>query len=594
MKRSVFVVLFWLISSIFTGNAQGFNQIRTADTYDLIPQEGIYIHQNNSLLFAGDRLYYKVYCLELESNQLSSLSKIAYVSLVDANLQTVFSHKIRLSDGTGSGDIAIPTEIPTGSYKLVGYTSWMQNREQMPYFESDLVVINPYKVTPEQFLETRETDTTQLDSLIPVVPKQPTIIAERESLGAHLIDLSTDRADVGIRSPLKIEINALRPSAIGGDYSISVNKVDSTLPQVKETSLNVWRNNRGLTADRNEAQQVLPELRGELISGQLTSKENNQPVAGRSVILSLPGDPYIMDIAHTNEQGRFYFNLDTPVSGSLAIFQVLGADKDEFAITTDDPVRPDLKSLEFTSFTIDRNLENEILNRSIHNQIENAYGIVKSDTLIRPEEDTPFYREYQQRFFLDDYTRFNTLRETMVEIVDHAWISENGDDDPTFNVRPYDGYLDVNALQPIVLMDGLFIQDHKDIVDYNSKELRSIYVSRDRYMVGPEVFQGLLALETKAGEFQNTFYRSHLYNSELFRPEAPRSYYFQDHGPKEDSGRVPDFRYQLYWTPKIELGSETTSIEIYTSDIKGSFEVELKGFTANGEAVDLRIPFNVE
>ncbi len=52
-----------------------------------IPQETIFIHFNSTLLLTGEYLYYKVYCLNTETNYLSDLSKMAYVELIGKKME---------------------------------------------------------------------------------------------------------------------------------------------------------------------------------------------------------------------------------------------------------------------------------------------------------------------------------------------------------------------------------------------------------------------------------------------------------------------------------------------------------------------------
>ncbi|MGI9547093.1 MAG: hypothetical protein ACR2MM_07645 [Flavobacteriaceae bacterium] len=595
LGRYLYIVLAWVfLMAMHPDRILGQTRAGDMEVYKSIPQEGVYLHQNSTLLFAGERLYFKVYCLNLDSNGLSELSKIAYVSLIDENLQPVFRQKIRLVNGTGQGDFSIPAEVQTGSYKLIGYTSWMLSRPAKQFFESDLIIINPYKATAESLLEKQPQDSIPADSLRPIPDTPIPVKMLRNISGENLISVAINRASFAKRSAVQVDIRALKASANNGSYSMTVRKVDSMFPSVGETAVSFWMDKSNTRIPGSATSQVIPEIRGELFSGRVVSEANGTAIPGKRVVLSLPGDPYIMDLAHTDKEGRFYFNLDTPVNSTNAIFQIFDENREAYILNLDEHRVPDFGSLEFPSFTLNNRLESRILQRSINNQIENAYAIAKSDTVVKPKEDIPFYRNYQQEFFLDDYTRFNTLRETMVEIIDNAWIDENGDDDPTFGVRPFDGYLDAGLLKPIVFMDGLLIQDHKDIVNYNSKEVRRIFISQDRYLMGPSVFQGLVALETKSGEFYESFYREFLINRELFRPEAKRAYFFENHGGERATDRLPDFRYQLYWNPKLTLSDKSTSIQFYTSDIKGIFEIELKGYSVLGEPVSIIRTFQVE
>ena len=591
INRLCIFVLAVLTSSMAL--AQFSNTANRADgAYENIPQEGVYVHHSSSLLFAGERLYFSVYCLNLETHTLSDLSKIAYVSLTDQDKNLIISQKIRLQGGKGQGDFAVPAEVSTGSYKLIAYTTWMKSRTDRQFFESDVLIINPYKTTSEEFLDKAVPDSVNVDSLSTLIDIVEIPIKEEITYGDHLLSLSTNKDSYNLREAVQLEIRSLRPD-LSGEYSISTRRVDTILPTISETEVNYWRENTGnIVLDKGN--KVLPELRGELISGLVLDRENGQATANKTVVLSLPGSLYILDVARTDENGRFYFNLDSAGRSNVGIFQILDEDPQNYKIEIEEHKSPSLNSLEFRSFSLNRSQGQTILERSIHNQIENAYGIVKSDTLITANGRLPFYRDYQQVYYLDDFTRFNTLRETMVEIVDHAWISENGEEDPTFGVRPFDGYLDAGALLPLVTIDGLFIQAHKDIVDFNSKELRRISLSRDRYVIGPEVFQGLLALETKTGDFQESFFRDFLLNTNIQRPEPVRAYYFQRYLAANESARIPDFRYQLYWNPSLRLESDVSTIQFYTSDIKGTFEVELKGYTRTGEPITVRTNFIVE
>ena len=596
MSKSGFLMIICLLTGSFNLLAQGFSINRSSGSlYQSIPQEGIYIHQNSTQLFAGERLLYKVYCLNLKNSKLSELSKIAYVKLVDEEKNTVFSHKVRLREGVGAADFALPTDLATGSYKIIGFTSWMQSREKFSYFESDLVIINPYKVIPANYRKEVMMDSVTGDSITVAVPEVEQAEAVEEIRGDNLIDLNLDTEVINQRSSIIVLLKAVNGASKDGQYSISVKKLEAGLPSAKQTGIDYWSDKRNLTTKPSSGPIVVPELRGELYSGRVVFKEDEQGAAGKKVALSLPGDPYIFDIAQTDSNGYFFFNIDTPVNSNKAVLQLLEEDADNYAISFNEAPQPDLNSLEFPSFMIDPSAEQVILDRSINNQIENAYAGVKSDTVIKAVESIPFYRNYQQQFFLDDYTRFNTLRETMVEIIDNAWIAENGDNDPTFGVRPLDGYLESTSLLPMVVVDGLYIRDHKDVVDYNSKQLNSIAVSRDRVMIGPQLYQGLISLETKSREFPATFYRSHLINDELQRPEAQKTYFFQSYESADKNSRVPDFRYQLFWEPFLTFdNSSTQEIQLFSSDIKGSFVVELKGFTANGKPVALSKIFVVE
>jgi hypothetical protein len=84
-----------------------------------IPEEKVFMHYNTSIIFPGEYLYYNFHCLLDKQGTTSRLSKIGYVELVGADKQIIMRQKLALKNGRAQGDFFIPTDIPSGNYKLV-------------------------------------------------------------------------------------------------------------------------------------------------------------------------------------------------------------------------------------------------------------------------------------------------------------------------------------------------------------------------------------------------------------------------------------------------------------------------------------------
>ena len=103
------------------------NEASELDDLKKLPQEKAYIDHTGPLLFSGEYLYYNLYCFNAQNNNLTNISNIGYVALMDESKNYIFEHKLKLKEGQGYGDFFITTEIPSGKYKLIGYTQWMKN-----------------------------------------------------------------------------------------------------------------------------------------------------------------------------------------------------------------------------------------------------------------------------------------------------------------------------------------------------------------------------------------------------------------------------------------------------------------------------------
>ena len=117
-----------------------------------VPSEKVYVSLNTSLLFTGEYLFYKVYCLNDKTKQPSTTSSIAYVELISNSKEVVFKHRIRLEKSQGQGDFFVPTTVPSGNYKLLAYTRWMKNGPMNRFFQEEISIINPYQTNQDAVL----------------------------------------------------------------------------------------------------------------------------------------------------------------------------------------------------------------------------------------------------------------------------------------------------------------------------------------------------------------------------------------------------------------------------------------------------------
>jgi hypothetical protein len=67
-----------------------------------------------------------------------------------------------------------------------------------------------------------------------------------------------------------------------------------------------------------------------------------------------------------------------------------------------------------------------------------------------------------------------------------------------------------------------------------------------------------------------------------------KNYFNQTYEDNHHYKRIPDFRNQLLWQPKIILDTNEYEIVFYSSDNNGDYEICLEGVTTNGKPVSVR------
>ncbi|MDG1572649.1 Ig-like domain-containing protein [Robiginitalea sp. M366] len=564
-------------------------QYRISDGSELLdlqqlPMEKMYVHLSQSLLFTGEYLYYKAYVLNAQTNKLSRISTLAYVRLVDAAGQTVFEHKLRLEGGMGQGDYFLNTDIPSGVYKLLGYTQWMENAGLEQLFQADVAIINPYRPLPDA-------DGTGTETY--------SVSGEELTSGASLLQLELDTTQYARRSRVKLQVRNYKGALGYGQYSLSVTRRP-------ELSWNAHHSaeafgqayfNAARTLPQGIGDSVyLPEQRGELLFGRVSDAATGQPAPNQEVVLSVPGKDYILKSATTDAHGYFFTYLRKAYAYPGMICQVAGPGTYTISRGAQRPLP--WEALEVPVWKPAPDQGEAIRRRSIHNQLENAFFGVKPDSVLQPEPPDPFDGGIPQVKHLDEYTRFETLQETLVELFGNVGYRKGPDGSDYIRVaQDFEAFNEPYNNDPaIVLIDGVFIPDPGRIKGFKARRIQTIRVLQDPLVLGPKTYQGILSIETFTGDYAREYQAPNATEFRLDFPQAQKRYYKPDYREGSDKiyRRVPDYRYLLHWEPQIDLDSEAADLEFYTSDLEGTYEIILEGFTTYGKPVSVRRSFQVD
>ncbi|KAA5824767.1 hypothetical protein FPF71_08780 [Algibacter amylolyticus] len=542
----------------------------------IIPQENIVLQANTNTILAGETLFYKLYCLS-STGKLSLASKIGYVELIGANKKNLFKHKLQLNKGLANGDFFIPPNIETGHYKLVAYTKWMNNNSANPFFQSDVYIINPFIPNDDSF----ENKELYADNLKEIKKTIPTVLQKNTD-----IKLETNKKVYKFRENVEITMSSLLGESNYGNYSVSVRKLDL---------IGVTDHNSNNKVDNYDEIKYLPEIRGEVISGQVLSKSNNKIVADMIVALSIPGSHYIYKNVKTDQRGKFYFNIHENYNDSEVIIQVLDKNKGDYNILLDDSSFKYADQLKYAKIKVNENTKDWLLKQSIHNQIESAYHNAKRDSIVFRSPNTMFYGNPTVKYFLDDYTRFPSVKETFVEIIAEAAVRKSGDNF-SFKVYNYEELRNnvFKEYNPLVLFDGILIQNNLDVLDYDSNKIESVSVVRGIYFNGPSIFNGIIDIKTKKSDFKLPKNREAFGFLNLDAIKENKIYYNPIYTSEVSKlNRIPDYRSQLLWEPNLFFNSNSSTINFYTSDVKGVFEITLEGYSNAGKYIISKMYFEV-
>jgi len=181
---------------------------------------------------------------------------------------------------------------------------------------------------------------------------------------------------------------------------------------------------------------------------------------------------------------------------------------------------------------------------------------------------------------LDEYTRFNTVSETILEFIKNIYVSK-------VKGKQVIGTYSKFGLKTLVLIDGIPVYEHEDILQYNPANIKKINIYDGCYSFGNESFEYLVSFITHKNNlsFFQLGKESQLLNYDF--PQLPSSPEIPDYSNERiRNSQKPDFRHTLYWNPFVEqIKGQTVNLTLFTSDLCGEFKVKVEGITSDGEMI---------
>lgn len=518
--------------------------------------ERVYIATDKQTYVSGDKVWCSAYCFTKgDGVRLSDFSSTVYLEL-QTNEQVVLTAKIALIDGRGAGAIELPPTLPTGNYKLVAYTK--QNRNELGFAPAGKI-ISVYNVLTTERVEGNveiadylETDgntgfTAKYGAVDIVLPKEPIKPGEEFhfTLDNRFKDAVTLNVSVFNRDPLPVEEN----------YGIVT---FSGVTAVEE---------RGKIVETH-----LPDYEGEVIKLKTTG------VTDKTIQVSFYG----------NQSNYFVPSVDESGNAIVVTPNIFGANDMFYSGATSAVIEdPFLRRVSggIPKLQLSSSMERELLDRGFSMQVGKRFD---ADTLYErlPVRPNILFDENMIVYNLDDYTRFPTMQEVIVEYVSEIKIRSEKKKRSLAILMEQPGAVISNPQfgsgVPLILLDGIPVTDHEKIIAFDPLLVKRIEIFMDPFSVGPRFFEGVANFVTYKGDMSGFDFGTSLkilpYQGALY----PMSF---TGSSIREGDPYPDYRQTVYWHPIIDMdGGEKREVRCIAPLYNGNFQVVVEGISSSGEA----------
>ncbi len=108
------------------------------------PAEKAYLHLDKPYYAAGDDIWFKAYVTDWKTGQLSSMSAILYVDLINQSDKIEKQIKLPMENGITWGDFKLTDTLKEGNYRIRAYTQWMRNAGPEFFFDKTIKIGNSW------------------------------------------------------------------------------------------------------------------------------------------------------------------------------------------------------------------------------------------------------------------------------------------------------------------------------------------------------------------------------------------------------------------------------------------------------------------
>lgn len=507
--------------------------------------ERVYVCTDRNIYIAGECIWCSLYCLDGITQNLSRLSSAAYVELASTQ-GVVCTAKISIIDGRGAGTFKIPADAPTGNYVLLAYTS-VSGAEGCLDGARTLSVFN-------------------------------TSSTARVNGGVEIMDNNLYNSPTFVDETCGISISSSGSHACGASFTINVNspsdaticlsvcKTDNILPPPANDIISFYNK---VIKDKSA---ILPgngniEYEGEIIHGIIKGEQT------RLSTISSAGSPSDFYLGRADSNGNVYFYTNNIFGDRELVCST--ADKDSY-LTIEDPfIHPEPGDI--PKLAIAQSIYTSLVSRKA---AAASLAGIPADTL---ETNLPRRKDIllegcsYKNYHLDDYTRFPSLKEIVVEITKElSIVTVRGEEVLKLRERDKKTGQTFSSDNLLTMIDGVLINGIEQIKRLDAMLLSDVDIYSGSFMIGGLLYGGVVNFITKENYVEALVFPSNV------RVVDFKGFCF----PIAYTGAVPqgqDNRYLLYWHPIMCLkGGEISRIKVTAPSSPGKYSIVAEGFDATG------------
>jgi hypothetical protein len=326
-----------------------------------------------------------------------------------------------------------------------------------------------------------------------------------------------------------------------------------------------------------------PEHNGHIIQGLLVNSKTGIPTPRIDAYISVPSSRSQFRQTTSDSLGRVKFEAYDFYGSQELIVQTNPKVDSIYRIDIANPFFSRYSITIPPDFPIPPKNSPTLLDQHIHSQVQRIYdGTRLSQFSMQYVDTNPFYIVPDEKYLLDDYTRFQTMEEVLREYVHSLNVVQRRNNYQLylFNRPQNEVFID----EPLILIDGVPFFYTNELIHQDPLKIKRLDLINRQYALGYHTYEGIINLTTFHGDLEGIILSPHAVVLDYPGIPERREFFEREYATEEQiNSRMPDYRTLLNWSPEIDLDmNQKKRISFYTSDLTGKFALVVQGLSKNG------------
>ena len=535
--------------------------------------ERIYLTTDRQVYVAGDMLYCSAFCFDAATGGLSDFSSIAYLELHSAT-SMVATAKVALVAGRGGSEFRIPAGTPTGNYVLLAYTAQNCNEDGYDYLTGARTISIFNTSSSERVKDGVEIVPAGEYKAAPAPGNEGKVV-----IGLPVNPESGKSASVSVRNagrPVQLSVSVRHDDGIAAPATLSGKEFRASMKPGSSFSSN-----------------RIPEFEGEVIYGRVVGMNPAQAdsLYGKTGFISAPGNNSDVYSSQINKDASITFFTNNIYGDKDLVCEIENLDSDIPCHLELDSPFVNAAVGEIPVLKMSNSLRDDLEKRSAYSNLEHHFASEMVPGFLPIRENALFGNEFIQ-YKLDDYTRFPTMEEVIVEFISEMRLRRTSERKRDIQVRLHDVYNSARYSNDAALMmiDGIPVFNYDRMLEYDPLLVESVNIYPYVYFVGTRSFEGIVNFVTYKRNMPAISFEPNVRIVEFRGCPYPSVYTGLD-----VTDNYPDYRQTAYWHPLVEIPENGEfSFDFMLPQYPGKFVIEVEGFDADGSPIYCSTEFTIE